>query len=267
MDSFFKYFLARNGKDNRIQGGLPYRVEQSAAYWRHFNNLLTDLRTAPVGDFRDYAELANRRLGDVYGEVATIGGHYREQSKRIDDIASELQIDAMEKQTKASTKHQGEIKNIQVVGELITFLLIVPGLLVDMYSKYIGEEKWKHLEENSKNEVFGKVFTISLAGWGLVKGWQNREYFRKGWDRAKQTANEKAIPKLRDYSLSFGRCARDIVTRKMPNGIRHGLTESVKTIQIEWGWAKVIAHPSLERLSKGKRKIQMLVQKIRGLER
>jgi len=75
---------ARGGDGaDRIQGGLPDRVSQSGIYWEQFTQMLGDLRIKPVGDFRTYPELANRRIGDTYGAIAAIGAHYLELTDRL----------------------------------------------------------------------------------------------------------------------------------------------------------------------------------------
>jgi hypothetical protein len=147
-----KVATGENGRNGIIQGGLPYRVEQSATYWRYFNNLLVDLRTKPVGDYRDYRELANRRLGDIYGEIVTIGGHYREQAKRIDDIANQLQIFATEKQSKMSM-------GMQKIGEIGFFTFPFTNYATEVFEKFVSNPKY--LEEHP--ELVQSV----TAGWFL----------------------------------------------------------------------------------------------------
>jgi hypothetical protein len=81
---------ARGQGEDRIQGSLPDRVVQSGAYWQQFNQMLGDLRILPVGDFRVYSELANRRIGDTYGAIASIGDHYHELMGKMSEYNRQL---------------------------------------------------------------------------------------------------------------------------------------------------------------------------------
>ncbi len=76
--------------EDRILGGLPDRVSQSENYWKQFNQMLGDLRIKPVGDFRVYSELANRRIGDTYGAIAAIGEYYHELSRKTNGYSRHL---------------------------------------------------------------------------------------------------------------------------------------------------------------------------------
>jgi hypothetical protein len=113
---------AARGKadDDLIQGGLPYRVSQSVAYWRQFNELLIDLNIDSVGDFRSYRELANRRIGDTYGAIAAIGEHYHELTRRVAGYTRQLTVSEMHAAQTDMAAHVGTIAGLQTTIAALT---------------------------------------------------------------------------------------------------------------------------------------------------
>jgi hypothetical protein len=150
---------ARGGDgEDRIQGGLPDRVSQSANYWEQFNQMLGDLRIKPVGDFRVYSELANRRIGDTYGAIAAIGEYYHELRRKTSGYSRHLtSIELRDLQVEMST-------HIQTIAGLHATITELTKASVDQAEK-IDEQTTasKDLLQNAEKGFFLVLFPYYVS--------------------------------------------------------------------------------------------------------